>query len=204
MHKKQHSGFRPVVPLLLAIASLAACADATAPVPSLAPGQDARAPSLASQMNESHRTVPFHHRETFQPVGGWLTPSGPFIDCGVYGILPAAFVGTGVMSHLGRVTTHATFDACTGTAAEGLVVTGSGTFHAANGDAVHVTFTMTWLVFGLDYAHFVLDPMVITGGTGRFAGVTGSGRGEGEDRLLSQWGAWGSSGTMTPPGVSKR
>ena len=72
----------------------------------------------------------------------------------------------------------ATWQTCTLNAQGQLVQIGGFTITAATGDAIEGTFTQIFTRFP-DNTVFILDPMTITGGTGRFAGVTGSMEGSG-------------------------
>lgn len=75
-------------------------------------------------------------------------------------------IGTGEATHLGRftVTYQVEVNLPTNTSV------GSATFIAANGDSVFTDFTGQ----GTDDPYVVLETNTIIGGTGRFAGATGS------------------------------
>jgi hypothetical protein len=74
--------------------------------------------------------------------------------------------GTGVATHLGQYTTsgHHFFDPTTG-----CTLGGESTITAANGDRLFATYTVC-----IVSAPSLLGEWTITGGTGRFAGATGS------------------------------
>ena len=78
--------------------------------------------------------------------------------------------GTGNATHLGRLTWVATLvaDNATGEAA------GSYQFTAANGDMLFTDFTGRGVPTETPGVLSIVDDVTITGGTGRFAGATGS------------------------------
>ena len=139
--------------------------------------------------------VPFIARGTFQPDGGAIV-------CPFVGTVPAVFIGTGVMSHLGKTTFVVTWQTCTLNAQGQITATGVLNFAGANGDAVEGTFTQTFTLFSPVISRFDLAPIVITGGTGRFAGATGSARGNGSIDEAALQGVFEISGTLTPPGIA--
>lgn len=180
---------RPLVAALFALATVTACETATAPATDASLGIAAVAKQVGGQ-----KLVPFTDRQSLEATGG-------SIDCGPYGLAPADYAGSGVGSHLGRITSVSTWQTCE-PVGDDLVVTGTMTTTAANGDEISSTFVMTFtaLVPGAPN-EFVVD-LTIVGGTGRFAGVTGFATGSGTtDPPLR--GEWELSGWMTPPGVSK-
>lgn len=77
-------------------------------------------------------------------------------------------VGTGTASHLGRYTMVSEFTLTPAT----LSAAGRVTFTAANGDVLTATFTGRSVVTGGTVA--IVESLTITGGTGRFAGATGT------------------------------
>jgi hypothetical protein len=77
--------------------------------------------------------------------------------------------GTGTATYLGKYTEHATFqvDVRTGSA------TGTATFTAANGDTLTASVVGQGTVTG-PTTRSIVEVYTITGGTGRFAGATGT------------------------------
>jgi len=77
--------------------------------------------------------------------------------------------GTGTATYLGKYTEHATFqvDVRFGSA------TGTATFTAANGDTLTATVVGQGTVTG-PTTRSIVEVYTITGGTGRFAGATGT------------------------------
>lgn len=127
-------------------------------------------------------------------VGNPLAPSAPSLSVGgraetatkskrIHGVLEAFEAGTpqpgtpivvrhlegqGTASHLGRFTVIADFTLNLATASGG----GTATFTAANGDVLTATVTgRAVLAAGIAT---VTEVVTITGGTGRFAGATGT------------------------------
>lgn len=180
---------RPLVSALLALAAVTACETATSP-----PTDPSLGTAAAAKRVNAQKLVPFTDRQSIQAAGG-------SIDCGPIGVAPAILVGSGVSSHLGRITSVSTWESCELFAGD-LVVTGTMTTTAANGDEITATFDMTFpaLVPG-EPNDFVID-LTIVGGTGRFAGVTGFAAGQGTTAPPGR-GEWELRGWMTPPGVSK-
>jgi hypothetical protein len=76
---------------------------------------------------------------------------------------------TGTATYLGKYTEHATFqvDVRTGSA------TGTATFTAANGDILTASVVGQGTVTG-PTTRSIVEVYTITGGTGRFAGATGT------------------------------
>ena len=77
--------------------------------------------------------------------------------------------GTGTATYLGKYTEHATFhvDVRTGSA------TGTATFTAANGDTLTASVVGQGTTTG-PTTRSIVEVYTITGGTGRFAGATGT------------------------------
>ena len=176
---------RPVLPLLCSLAVLASCEPVTAP--------------------ESDATLTRFAVGTLVPLTGHgpYAAAGGSIDCPGLGTVPAIWAGSGQMSHFGKTEVVATWQTCTLNAQGQLVQTGIFSVAGANGDAIEGTFTQIFTRFP-DNTFFILDPMTITGGTGRFAGVTGSMEGSGTFDPAIAGGELELRGTMTPPGVSKQ
>lgn len=117
-----------------------------------------------------------------RPFLGYTAPgteaSGPPVDCPAGAVIRYTAEATGYFAHLGRVDfsiTHCTsVDFATGA---GTVTDGTITFVAANGDILrmshHGTFQLApWPNPTTNDIHM---DWTVTGGTGRFAGATGSG-----------------------------
>src|SRR5512133_1628505 len=87
----------------------------------------------------------------------------------VFPILSVNREGTGTATYLGKYTEHATFqvDVRTGSA------TGTATFTAANGDTLNASVVGQGTVTG-PTTRSIVEVYTITGGTGRFAGATGT------------------------------
>jgi hypothetical protein len=87
----------------------------------------------------------------------------------VFPILSVNREGTGTATYLGKYTEHATFqvDVRTGSA------TGTATFTAANGDTLTASVVGQGTVTG-PTTRSIVEVYTITGGTGRFAGATGT------------------------------
>ncbi|GAA6525351.1 hypothetical protein [Intrasporangium sp. DVR] len=115
-----------------------------------------------------------------RPLQGWSAPApdvyGAPVDCPEGTSWRYSQTGTAWLSHLGRVTFEITH--CT-VAPEGRFGQGTTVFTAANGDELWMEH---WGTFQLDAvenptrADATLSWMIV-GGTGRFAGATGSGTG---------------------------
>ena len=81
-------------------------------------------------------------------------------------------IGTGNATHLGRFT--ATWVVTIDFTAPGGAATGSGVYTAANGDSLFVDLVGHGLPTENPDVISIVDVQTITGGTGRFAGATGS------------------------------
>jgi hypothetical protein len=162
---------RNVLLSLLPLAWLAGCDYATAP---LMPLDETVA--AAAVVSAGHaELIPYSAHENFGKA-----PDAVKLVCAPadYGIgAPNRFVGEGVATHLGKTKTVITFDACTVnlTGGRAWISVGHAVQTAANGDELWVDFTMTQYLNG----DFTIDEMTTTGGTGRFANVTGSLTGSG-------------------------
>jgi hypothetical protein len=149
----------PHRPLALALAALAVAA--CGPDASRAPLEPA-APSLARDGRGDAATKAKRIHGTLEATETGVFQPGP----------PPRSVrhleGGGTASHLGRFTLVADFTLNLATA----IASGSATFTAANGDVLTGTVTGRAAVGGGIAA--VTETVTITGGTGRFAGATGT------------------------------
>jgi hypothetical protein len=150
----------PLRPLGLAIAllALAACGPDAARTP-----VEPSAPTLAKGDHGDAASKAKHVHGTILEA----TEAGP-IQAGPPPISVRHLEGEGTASHLGRFTVVADFTLNLATA------TGSGsvTYTAANGDVLTGTVTGQAVVGG--GIAVVTETVTITGGTGRFAGATGT------------------------------
>ena len=146
-------------PAVLLALALAACGPDTSTgprppsAPALAPGGGGGTASRRATELPFRGTLDAHETGQFQPATNTVL---------------LHLVGTGTATHLGRYTLVADF---TLTPATGTAV-GSMTLTAANGDVLSATFTGQGVPTGGISA--IVETATITGGTGRFAGVTGS------------------------------
>jgi hypothetical protein len=145
----------PAVLLVLTVA-LAGCSPDAArdPLAPSGPSLSASArPETATKVKRIHGTL-----EAFE--SGMPQPGTP--------IVVRRLVGEGTASHLGRFTVVADLTLNLATASG----TGTGTYTAANGDVLTTTATGRAVLAG--GIATVTEAVTITGGTGRFAGATGS------------------------------
>jgi hypothetical protein len=77
---------------------------------------------------------------------------------------------SGTLSHVGAFTAHFSYLAIPTPVTISIV--GTGTLTASNGDKINLTATV--LELGADYPRTLNGVLVITGGTGRYAGATGT------------------------------
>lgn len=187
---------RPLSLLFLGFAVAAACETTTAPDVAPAPWLGVGARVAEGLAKHGATSVPFSARGTFDPAGS------PIICTGV-GPVPSTYIGTGVMSHLGKSTFVVTWQTCGLNAQGRLVASGVFAVTAANGDALEGTLTQTFTPVTPTFRTFVFHPLTITGGTGRFAGVTGYAHGSGLVDEVAQRREFEFTGEMTPPGMSK-
>jgi hypothetical protein len=143
---------RPLALAALALAALAACSPDTARTP-LEPA----VPSLARRGTE----LPFRGTIDAEEAGQFLPGSGLFL---------VRLTGEGTASHLGRYTLVAEYTITPAT----LAGPGTLTFTAANGDVLIATVVVQTTVTGGGTGATTVETATITGGTGRFAGATGS------------------------------
>lgn len=171
---------RNVVATLLAVALAAAC-DTGAP--------DVVGPELRSSKAAAPKMVPFKATLTYQS-----TAPAEVERCGP-GEIGMTLTKAGNATHLGRFTVVASqcLDPATGA-----ITKGEAVFTAANGDQVfatqsgQVSGSPPVLAFELDYT--------ITGGTGRFAGASGSINATGDFDVRTGGGTASLEGVMSSPG----
>jgi len=99
------------------------------------------------------------------------------ISCGGYPVFFLTMEGYGTATHLGKLTTRMTFCCDVST---GAYYNTAGSFVAANGDELFFEIPSGQIIPNDEdnssyYQTKFNDPMIFTGGTGRFAGATGSG-----------------------------
>lgn len=173
---------RNLVVTLLALAVAAAC------------GKDAPdvvGPQLRSSKAAAPKMVPFKATLTYQS-----TAPAPVERCAP-GEIGMSLTKAGNATHLGRFTVVASqcLDPATGAISKGEAV-----FTAANGDQVfatqsgRVTGSPPVLAFELDYT--------VTGGTGRFAGASGSIKATGDFDVRTGGGTASLEGVISSPGSS--
>ncbi len=181
-------------PVLVGIAALAACDTPTVPRQA-SPELRSGAGPLADRLPRL-QSISMTDREDFAPIGGWSNPTGPTITCGPL-TLQTTYLGYGVMTHGGKDSSRAVWQACHFDAAGHLVVNGAGALATASGDSLIVDFVQTFTTLLPNTSTFDIV-MTITDGTGRFEGATGLAVGVGsrQDGLAS----WQLNGTffLTP------
>ena len=136
----------------------------------------AAAPGALSASQQAPKMVPLKARMSYEDDPGdgvqcrtpW-TPDPPFI------FFPERVLGQGQWTHLGRTTSEIRISECAWTPG-GIAASGTATHTGANGDAIEVE----WVGLFDQAANTILfDPIVITGGTGRFEGASGQAVGGG-------------------------
>jgi hypothetical protein len=171
---------RNLVLALVAVALAAACQkDAPDPV----------GPELRSSKAAAPKMVPFKGRLTYQS-----TAPVPLERC-ASGEIGMSLTKAGNATHLGRFTVAASqcLDPATGA-----ITKGEAVFTAANGDQVfatqsgRVTGSPPVFAFELDYT--------VTGGTGRFAGASGSIHATGDFDVRTGGGTASLEGVISSPG----
>ena len=194
-----HALARPVRPCVLVIAILAvlaACESPTTPAPkSVALLQSGHGSLADRSAGEGLRVVNFSNRETFAPIGGWEHPTGPTIACGPL-TLQSTYVGSGIMTHAGADHSIATWQTCTFTSPQNIVVTGVGAFEVASGDSIKGSFVQNFSAVTPTSSSFTIA-LTITGGTGRFEGATGQASAIGARQNFSA--SWVMNGTLFLP-----
>lgn len=178
MHTRNHT--RNLVGTLLAVALGAACEQGT---PNLA------GPELRLSKAAAPTVVPFKASLTYQS-----TAPAPVERCGP-GEIGMSLTKVGNATHLGdfRVASSQCLDPATG-----VITKGEAIFTAANGDQVFtmhsggVTGSPPVLAFELHYT--------VTGGTGRFAGASGSIQATGDFDVRTGGGTASLEGVISSPG----
>jgi hypothetical protein len=110
--------------------------------------------------------------------------------------LAGMMVGIGNLSHLGKSAVVAT-DCITQAYGNFVILHGSITVTAANGDKLTATYTGSYVPAGGTLLQTKDVTYSITGGTGRFAGARGTGRLEGSEDMATRQGALSVSGTIS-------
>lgn len=199
-----HHPRRRLFPLLLATAALAACDRVNAPD---APRRGTAGSPLAARSGMGGTdSVPVAVRADFNRLAG-AAPIAcqPNMYGMVHTIASSRYVGSGTATHLGASTVNIAFTSCLtiyatppGTT-DMLVFEASGplSFAAANGDSLFGNGVMKQYYSG----RFVIDSIVLTGGTGRFGNATGRLAGEGAIDRTTLVGTLGASGVMSRPNL---
>lgn len=165
MFKPQASG----LPILMILAAGSGCRDDVPTGPAMA------VPPIAEHAAPGRVALPLKLRlEGMAAAPDDPDRCGPLVTVGLH--------STGTGTFLGRFTgVHSQCIDPTGTQQDPLAFTdGRASFTSAKGDVLHTTFAGTLIptsrpgVFALD------NPVQIVGGTGRFAGATGTARARGE------------------------
>ena len=171
---------RSRIAMLIALPVLAACSE-NAPT---APGTSILAHSESNRGEDRARAVPFGGRcETaLTVVGGTATSVN----------LHITYVCQ--LEHLGRATAVAE-QVVTFTGPASAIASNTTTYTAANGDQLFATWTGTATSVGPDNTFSGLE--TYTGGTGRFAGASGSAWIDGTASFATMTGQFTSVGTLT-------
>lgn len=174
------------LPALLAVSLAGACDTPMEPQP-LSPAAGMNAAELVA--------VPFSARADFSAAPGTATlycaPAA--LELGP----PQEYVGVGTATHMGKSTVTLAFDECAfdPTGATYFAATGHAVVTAANGDELWSTWTLTQQLDG----SFTIDALAIVGGTGRFAGATGTLTGAGSIDLGTFEGYYTLTGSISRP-----
>ena len=110
--------------------------------------------------------------------------------------LAGMMVGIGHLSHLGKSAVVAT-DCITQAYGSFVILHGSLTVTAANGDKLTATYTGSFIPAGGTLLQTKDVTYSITGGTGRFEGARGTGRLEGSEDMATHQGSLSVSGTIS-------
>ncbi|MFS0756262.1 hypothetical protein ABC383_16395 [Noviherbaspirillum sp. 1P10PC] len=110
--------------------------------------------------------------------------------------LAGMMVGIGNLSHLGKSAVVAT-DCITQAYGSFVILHGSITVTAANGDKLTATYTGSFIPAGGTLLQTRDVTYSITGGTGRFEGARGAGRLEGSEDMATHQGALSVVGTIS-------
>ena len=154
-HSVRRTALRSAAAAIALAIGLAGCADPvapTAPSPTVGASETAMAARGGTEL-PFRGTLEARETGQFQPATRTVL---------------VRLQGTGTASHLGRYTVVSEFTVSPAT----LTAAGHATFTAANGDVLTATFTGRSVVTGGTVA--IIESLTITGGTGRFAGATGS------------------------------
>jgi hypothetical protein len=155
----RRSLFLPFAALALAGCAPDASRDPLAPS---APNFSAGVGGTLGRTSDGGVTVPFRGTVEAAEVGQFVPPN----------TILAHDVGEGNATHLGRFAWYSEFTITQNLATGVGTATGHAVLTAANGDQLYATFTGTGVVAG--GVATVVETYTITGGTGRFAGATGS------------------------------
>jgi hypothetical protein len=154
-------------PLALALAALAlaACSPDAGRNP-LAPS----APKLAvgGRGDDATKAKQVHGTFEAQEAARFDPPTGPPV------FLIVRLEATGTASHLGRYTAVANFTVTVAARPEDATAVGTVTLTAANGDVIRATDVGVAASTGTVGVVDITETWTITGGTGRFAGATGT------------------------------
>ena len=182
-----------IVPAAIALlATVTACTDMAAP--------DASGPLFR---HGGDHTVPIKGDFAYSPIGN------PPVAC-VGGFAASDVSGPGETSHLGTTTFEFTVVSCaTDFGTETLTLIGPFTLTAANGDAIFfgpstVIFDLSEFLAGTSIFGALEFTGEITGGTGRFAGATGSVSGTGLNDFTTASGTFSLNGTVSSVGSLKQ
>ena len=182
-----------LIPTAFALATmLAACTDVNAP--------DASGPLFR---HSGDHTVPIKGDFAY-------SPSGPQVVCKDGFEAPRIVSGPGETSQLGETVFEFTVDDCaTDFGAATLTINGSFTLTGANGDAIWVgTSTGVFDISGVLAGETLFGAFElvgqITGGTGRFAGATGSVSATGVNDFSIASGTFSLDGTVSSVGSLKQ
>jgi hypothetical protein len=172
--------------LALAALSLAACATDAGRSP-LEPSAAPHKVSGRAATAMAARAVALPFRGTLDAVETTTFPPGT-------GTALVQLEGTGTATRLGRYTVTGAFTVSTAT----LAGAGTLTFTAANGDVLTATVTSQATPTDGGAGATLVEAVTITGGTGRFAGATGSFTLERALSFISGVSSGAFAGTITP------
>ena len=191
---------RPIV-LVLGLAALTACENASAPNPGTRVITNATTLAAQSSLGGSG-WLPFTYNADFKSLAGsppvTCSPNGAGM---AYTVGAREYVGEGPASHMGMTRMTVTFASCvTAFQPEGddlLVFTTIGPVKmvGANGDEIHGTFAMKQYASG----RFAVESATISGGTGRFANASGELSAEGWINRETHIGYVTLTGTISRP-----
>jgi hypothetical protein len=137
--------------------------------------------------------APVAAKDPVRPFGGWVAgvDSAAFdpTDCPAGWMIRYSSAGTGQLLHLGRVQFAVTHCVIMDSPVAGRSGPGTITIMAANGDTLLLTETGGTFTFDqpmpLTTTSDAKLAWVVAGGTGRFAGATGSGTGVGSSDMVA-------------------